>query len=308
MNNLNPKNAPDDGIIILSDATGLCGGTDATQDTGAPKSIASTDMRLFNVTSELPFDSARTRDRTITPLAYISAFAAPAGDGTFLFLETAASPRHEDTKRAWALVKENLFPALTDLVRTYDLARRNGFHSKTHGLPQDFGGRVDICYASGERIAFSNNQTPIMTLKEGLAIYELFGLAMRGEQIPLPDTKKLQSIHFTENRENGGYTDAVLSLTADGGILRKVKKYDTPDVYKTEATVATETVNLIKKRVKDCGILAWSNLPSAEYKFGAKKTLTFVFADGKEITTTDNKKLPRQIDRDFFEIELELTK
>ena len=48
------QDKPDDGIVILKKTEpGMCGGTDASQDTKAPKEILSEDMILFDVTSAL---------------------------------------------------------------------------------------------------------------------------------------------------------------------------------------------------------------------------------------------------------------
>lgn len=72
-------------------------------------------------------------------------------------------------------------------VSVINLAKDNGFHSETHGLPENFAGSVSIEYASGEKISFSNNQQPILSPNTGLCIKELFSEAMKGEKVSLPD-------------------------------------------------------------------------------------------------------------------------
>lgn len=149
----------------------MCGGTDATQDTKAPKTISSEEMILFDATSALNNGQVSPDNRNRESLGYVSAFAASAGEGCFLFLETGECFNRLSEKTAsWALVKE------------CNLAKDNGFHSETHGLPENFGGSVSIEYASGEKISFSNNQQPILSPNTGLCIKELFSEAMKGEK------------------------------------------------------------------------------------------------------------------------------
>ena len=162
----------------------MCGGTTSSYDKKAPKRIKSGEMIFFSATSALGYGDAAPDGRE--PIAYVSAFAAPAAEGTFLYLSTGDSFRRRDGKsETWALVREDVFSSLVALVREHDLAKNNGYHSTTHGLPENFGGDVDIRYASGERISFSNNQTPVLSLRCGEAIADLFGKAMSGERIAL---------------------------------------------------------------------------------------------------------------------------
>lgn len=294
------KKSDTDVVVISQTKPDACGGTDATLDKKAPKEIASEDMILFDVTSALNGDGAP---------GHVSAFAAPAGKGSFLFLSVGEGFRSRDEKKcAWALVKENVFPRLVELVRECSLAKKNGFHSETHGLPENYGGSVSVEYASGERISFSDNQSPVISDETGGKIADLFGRFMKGESISLPVLSDLKAIRFEEIRDNGGFTKALLSLNPDGtGINEKKSRYDDPKVYESAKTVEKETVDAIKKNIADTGILAWSDLPDGRFSFGGKKTLSFVFADGAEITVSDGKLLPSQISRGFFNIELEMT-
>ena len=213
----------------------MCGGTDATQDTKAPKTISSEEMILFDATSALNKGQVSPDNRNRESLGYVSAFAASAGEGCFLFLETGECFNRLSEKTAsWALVKEDIFPSLVKLVKECILAKDNGFHSETHGLPENFGGSVSIEYASGEKISFSNNQQPILSPNTGLCIKELFSEAMKGEIVSLPDVSDLCEIRFSENRKNGGFTEATLTLKPDvTGENAKKSKYDGPEVYKS---------------------------------------------------------------------------
>ena len=300
------KNADDDGIVVLSEPGPLeCGGTTATRDTRAPKTIASEDMTFFSVATAFgPFGAFDRDEDGRLPLSHLSAYAAPAGQGTFLFLSTE---RCEEEEKSWAFVKESPFPALTSLVREHDLARDNGFHSRTHGLPQNFGGEVDIRYASGERICFSDNQTPILSPKVGQEIVTIFQTAMRGEKVPLPDLADLAAIRFEEQREDGGFTTATLTLLPDGsGSNEKRSRYDGSRIYESIKPVDKETVAAIKKTIEEAGLLAWPSLPDNGFSAPTARSLTFTFAPGASVTVPDGKLLPDPLSRAFFTIQLEI--
>ena len=304
-----PRPAPrDEDVVILKQTRpNECGGTDATQRRSAPKEIVSTEMTRFSATSALPWKINAGPDENA--LGYVSAYAAPAAGGSFLYLVTADAYRRRDEKNSgWAFVKADVFPALVKLVNETGLARKNGYHSTTHGLPENFGGSVDIRYASGEQIDFSDNQAPILTTDTAMKIAALFTDARKGEKIPLPDVVALTEIRFAEERQDGGFTRAALTLAADGTATnKKTSCYTAPTVYESEKPVDAETVAAIKKTIADCAMLAWTDLPEHDFRIGGVKTLTFVFADGTEITVGGNKVLPAPLSGGFFTIELEMT-
>ncbi len=300
-------------VVLRQTSPGMCGGTDATQNIDAPKEICSSDMILFNVESAVNGYFERKAQGagayTSEPINFVSAFAAPAGNATFIFLVTSCRTGFCEKRTAdWALIKEDIFPKLTELVREADLAKRNGFHSKTHGLPQNFGGSVNIQYKSGEKIDFSDNQSPIIRSETAEKIAAIFTEAMKGERVKLPAVAALKAIRYSDERENGGFTRAVLTLNPDGtGTNKKQSRYDDSHVFESESTVEKETIDAIKKNIKDTGILAWADLPDNNYKPYSIKTLIFEFEDGNVITVGDNKRVPGQIRDGFFNIDLEMT-
>ncbi len=298
----------DDGVVVLRKTEpGMCGGTDATQDTRAPKVIESRDLIFFDVSTRLDGYSRR-REGDKEALDYISAFAASAGDGTFLYLAKEEDARRGPVVSSWALIEDNVLPALADLVAECDLAKNNGFHSTTHGLPENFGGSVYVKYASGEKISFSNNQSVMVPYETGKKIVGFFEAAMKKEKVKLPDIEDLTAIRFEENRKNGGYTKAELTLCGDGtAINKKESRYDSPTVYESEKPVDAETVRKIKKNVADNGVTAWEKLPDSEYRPLADKKLTFVFRGGEEITVSGGKQVPYELNGGFFNVELEMT-
>lgn len=301
-----------DGIIVLCRTEpGMCGGTDATLDTKAPKSIDSDEMVLFNVTSALhPTDTdAGKGGAKAEPISFISAFAAKTAKGVFVFLETSRyRGGRNGSDKAWALVKDDFFPELVRIVREHDLAKDNGFHSQTHGLPENFGGSADIRYASGETISFSNNQRPVISFEAGTETARVFAKALKAKKVTLPDPSELKAVKYEENRSKGGFTKATLTLNADGtAVNAKQSRYDDGYVYETEKPVSKDTVDKLKEVIRNTGIFAWSDLPSNNYSFLGDKKLIFVFEDGKEITVKNDRVLPYHISDGFFAFELEMT-
>lgn len=296
------KGKEKDVVILYEPAPTECGGTTATLDKSAPKVIKSNDMVLFCVNSKL---NTANHERG-NGISCVSAFAAKTPAGSFLFLQTADCYR-ENTQSVWALIKDDIFPALDSLTREYDFAKDNGYHSTTHGLPENFGGDVEIEYSSGEEIGFSDNQSPVISYEAGVKIAGIFGDYLRRERVPLPDISGLKEIRFSEEREPG-FTEATLKIQADGSAVnRKAEKYDGNDIFESEKTVDKCTVTKIKEIAEGCGILAWRFLPESEFTVGGRKKLDFVFCDGTEIGADNCKVLPGGIRGGFFDIELEMT-
>ena len=295
------------GIKIISKTIPpACGGTDATLDTNAPTEIKSNEMILFDVFSALnpPRELWQNRDET---LGFVAAFAAKTAGGTFMFLDKRDGYKRE-SKSGWAIVKEDVMPCLCELVCECNIAKNNGFHSKTHGLPENFGGDIDVRYADGENISISDNQSPVLRYETGVKIANLFDEKMKGEKVSLPDVSSLMSIVFEEKRKNGGYTHATLSLNEDGtGTNVKACRYDDPTVYESTKPVEAEVVENIKDIITKSGILGWSGLPESNYSFISDKYLTFIFKDADSITVKGDKILPSKLRSDFFNIELEMT-
>ena len=294
--------------IIKQTEPGMCGGTDATLDTNAPKEIKSADMTIFKATSNMSCIVGGDVLENEGPIGYVSAYAARSGRGTFLYLETTdGNMRYEKKNCKWAYVKADIMPELVKMVNECGLAKSNGYHSETHGLPENFGGNVDIRYASGEKISFSDNQCPIFSIKTAQMIRKVFNEAMAGEKVELPDVKDLRKINYLEERKSG-YTKATLTFREDGTIENdREAKYD-DKVYNTKKELGTEVAELIKNNIVNCGMLAWGGLPESGYSSGRDCYLTFVFEDGTEIKIDDKRDLNYGISSAFFNISLEITK
>ena len=283
--------------------TEVCGGTSFSYDPSAPTDIKSDKMTFFSVESALGFVHENEND----PLTFVSAFAAPKGEGSFLFLETVHGHRGP-ALRAYACVKENVFPELLKLARDCRLAADNGRHSETHGLPENFGGRIDIRYESGERISVSDNQSPVVDYGTACLIERVFSAAMRGEPADVPGVPDISAIRFREDFRSGGHREADLKIGPDGGKLKSLAEYP-PSVYRSEKQIPPETVAEILETVEKSGLLCWADLPYDGYGFGSNESLTFVFREGSglsEITVKNDRLVPDGLRRGFHDITLKL--
>lgn len=290
--------------IISKPRDNECGGTYATLDNDAPKKIISNDITLFSVTSKLNMFNADEEEGE--RLRFVSAFAAKTERGPFLYLETLCC-YSDNLNSSLTFAESDIFPDLDAIVRQYDFAKQNGYHSTTHGLPENFGGEVKIRYQSGEEISFSDNQSPIIPVDAGVKIAKIFGEYAKARPVPLPDIADIETVRFLEEREDG-FTKAELKIKPDGTAVNyKSSKYDDAKIYESEKEVDKGTVAQILKTVADCGMLAWRYLPENEYAAGNLKTLTFVFKDKTEFTADNRRALPPRISGGFFGIELEIT-
>ncbi|MBR6332650.1 MAG: hypothetical protein IKR78_05950, partial [Dehalococcoidales bacterium] len=182
------------------------------------------------------------------------------------------------------------------------------FH-KTHGLPENFGGDADIRFASGEKIRFSDNQSPILGTEVSLRIIEAFTKALRGERVQLPDAKDLAQITYREDRDRGRFSKSVLTLNDDGtGTAKRSARYDDPKIYESEKSLDKDSVAKILDMITSNGVLGWADLPKQDYSNDREESLTFVFKDGSEIKVPGGRALPGQIRGAFFDIELEITR
>jgi hypothetical protein len=64
--------------------------------------------------------------------------------------------------------------SLQEIVSKYNFAKFNGYVSKVSGLPDMYGAKIDINYASGENIYAYNNQDEFVPLEAIGELVELF--------------------------------------------------------------------------------------------------------------------------------------
>lgn len=160
----NPPHSEDDGPID--------GGATDNSDLNAPKNIESTQIISF----DCRFSTMDT--------------AEPGKPGNHIYqlhamLENGAVRgmyRVRDTGETHSFrVSQKFLVEVQILVATYGLAQYNGHDCTVAGLPDEYGARLDVRYASRESIYANDNQDNFLPLE---AMNELLNLFERGTAMP----------------------------------------------------------------------------------------------------------------------------
>ena len=160
----NPPHSEDDGPID--------GGATDNSDLNAPKSIESTQIISF----DCRFSTMDT--------------AEPGKLGNHIYqlhakLENGAVRgmyKVRDTGETHSFrVSQTFLDEVQILVARYSLAQYNGHNCTVAGLPDEYGAKLDVRYASRESIYASDNQDNFLSLE---VMKELFNLFARGAAVP----------------------------------------------------------------------------------------------------------------------------
>lgn len=294
----------------MKDSDHLCGGTKRYTDFDAPKEIVSEAQTYFYASTSLKGVVSLSGSEE-NPVTFLSAFASPVKRGTLIAFSVLRGYSYGNTQKAKtiAVLKDDLMKPLALLTKTLGLAKRNGRFSTTYGLPENFGGSVDIRYESGETIGFADNQSPILSPMEVNAITAFFEDALKGEKADVPDFSEVTAIAFTEKRNDGGFTDAKLMRKPDGSFrLMTRAKYGDPTIYESEKDLGSESADKIRTAFEVSKIAAWEGLPKQKSALSlSEKALAFELKNGETIVIPDGLLLPPDFPQGFFPIELEMT-
>ena len=251
----------------------ICGGTTRSTDQKAPKEILSKDLVFFSVGSTDERFTARYEQGAV------SVYAAKTTKGIY------AAILGIETRYKFFAPDCNLMARLDALTRQQKLILDNGHHSFTHGLPADFGGAVNIRYASGEYISKSDNQSPVITNAANLAIKKLFEEAFKSyPEAPLPDPASIQAIEY---HESGPFAEHFLRMekTAECAVLRSDDAYDGgKSKYHKDAQAPLSAFDRIEADALTFRVFGQGGLtqyhPSND---SDKRFLTYEFADGTRL-------------------------
>lgn len=141
------------------------GGSSDYVDPDAPTEIASDEIASFSAYVSLRFELEQHPE--VRDWYYARLEAERDGGQVRCRLENATGER-EFTRDA------SFLTALQEIVARHNFAGRNGVYHYTYGLPDDFGATVEIEYASGEQIRFSDNQSMDLPLEAVSELLELF--------------------------------------------------------------------------------------------------------------------------------------
>lgn len=70
---------------------------------------------------------------------------------------------------------------LQEIAAAYNFAKHNGYYYKVSGLPDMYGERLDIIYASGEQIYAYDNQSRFLPYEAAEELILLFGASIKSE-------------------------------------------------------------------------------------------------------------------------------
>lgn len=160
----NPPHSEDDGPID--------GGATDNSDLNAPKSIESTQIISF----DCRFSTMDTAEPG-KPGNHIYQLHAKLENGAVRGMYQVRDTGETHSFR----VSQKFFVEVQILVATYGLARYNGHDYTVAGLPDEYGARLDVRYASRESIYANDNQDNFLPLE---AMNELLNLFERGTAMP----------------------------------------------------------------------------------------------------------------------------
>ena len=70
---------------------------------------------------------------------------------------------------------------LQEIAAAYNFAQHNGYYHKVSGLPDMYGERLDIIYASGEQICAYDNQSRFLPYEAAEELILLFSASIKSE-------------------------------------------------------------------------------------------------------------------------------
>ncbi len=147
----------------LEEPVAIDGGTTEEIDHEAPKKIKSKELTSF-----LCYYSVMDRDDFPLEGAVTYTFRAElSGD------QVKGSYETELEKKEFTADKD-FMTRLQKLVDELDLAQYNGIYRKTDGLPEEFGAKLSLKYASGESIYAYNNEDCFLSDEAMLKVEAFF--------------------------------------------------------------------------------------------------------------------------------------
>jgi len=152
----------------LSGTTATGGGRIDNTDPNAPKVIESTEIVEFHCEfSTLTLAEAEKLRRGVYSLEAVLEENKVAGSYSIRI-------PGEEGENICFTAEPSFLTALQELVEKYDFVRHNGLSVRVSGLPNLYGVRLQVEYASGEFIHAYHNQSRFLTIEEMVAMEALF--------------------------------------------------------------------------------------------------------------------------------------
>lgn len=158
----------DGGNNMILNEEPVCGGVTDNTDYNAPKEIKSENLTSLSVGFYHEDKYNRSSGR------YYNFVLEPDGEGKLIFKENFASEGFE--------VDKSVLGDVQAIIKKYNLAKSNGYHKTTAGLPPQFEKCFfEAKYDSGEYISFSENSDPSAAWSQELLEYFAYLMADHGD-------------------------------------------------------------------------------------------------------------------------------
>lgn len=162
------KNDGDGGNNMLFNDVPVSGGVTNNTDYNAPKEIKSENLISLSVGFYHEDKYNRSSGR------YYNFILEPDEEGRIIFKESYVSEGFE--------VDKSVLSDVQAIIKKYDLAKSNGYHKTTAGLPPQFEECFfEAKYDSGEYISFSENSDPSAAWSQELLEYFAYLMADHGD-------------------------------------------------------------------------------------------------------------------------------
>lgn len=266
-------------------STMITGGSD-TKYLDLPKAIQSEEIVHFSVDCNFAYSSNEKK------YTYVYGYATKVEGGALVGLSYRKDGEQNEAEYTkLKLVGNEVFSDLQKLVKKHNFASNNGYTHFTSGLPENFGGSVNINYASGEQIIVSDNQSIVISLDAG---EEMVGILQKYMDAAYDSPNYAGDIVAVSYKEQTGkdiYTQYYLDGTR---FLYESKLGKNQKVYKKEYALPQDMLYKIRDIANTNSLLDWSGMRQSEQNTvdPVSRQLVFSMRNGNEIMVTDSSFAP----------------
>lgn len=279
----------------------MCGGSVENRVAGLSETIKSDEIVSLGISCNFSIVIGEFKYR------YVSLYAVRMKDDkTYIFFTL-----DRNNESVYAITDFNILEKLQLLVREYNLSRNNGYSHYVNGLPDNFGGTININYASGERIYRSDNQSSVISPEATDKMAELF-IEAASDRYCSANAVKGKLVDFDYNEYNSA-TDSrsVYHLKKDGNeyILYRENRYPkfSENVYTKEVRVGRQVIEKLEGAFKRQWLNGFERfVAETDPKAFESIVLTYVFDDGSRYTVNSDLKLPFYMSNLCFDIHMYL--
>lgn len=283
------------------------GGASQRQDSRAPQTITSDDVTRFEIRSSF--------GALADPHTYddINLYVYKLKTGSVAMFQARSKRDSSKNVQETCWFAENILPSLHEWIVRFDLVRNNGYSYHVGGLPEGFGGSVNIRYANGEYISKSSNQSPVIGYSEAERFLDLLlGAKETCTPVQAPPAAGVTGVRFVsechfESKKDDSRTVTTLTRDGRGCRLESDAVYGRQRFHK-EADLAPDVFGKVEEIVDGSSLTLWDRLPEA--KWGTldiqRYFVTLTMKDGREISFDSSFRFASSLRSPLFELSLYL--